>query len=237
MNRSADRPAARPSVRPLLLGLALALGLAACTPPPAPFSYDLDVVYFWDALEGADAAIHALSGLEADHPELSVTYTADRAEVLVALTTDPHLVVVFNQDQTMPDEFRDALVDWVAGGGRLVVGDWDWRPELLAALGASWDGTQNGTSVAFDDARLAAGTTPPLAITDPGRGTFSTGLEATDGTVAARFADDKAAVVYGNAGRTAAVGFLNDTVDLDDGGAFFANLFDLMLRGTAISGF
>ena len=233
-----NRPA-RPSVRLLLLGLSVAFAIAACSPAPTPFSYNLDVAYIGDGLFGTDAALSALSDLEAAHPELSVTYSTDMATLAAAIAGDPHLLGGFNQNSPMSDADRDLLIDYIADGGRLVATDWNWRTALLTALGTTWDGTMNETSVSFVDARLASGLTPPLPLTNPapGWGTFSTGLAATTGTVAANFEDGRAAVVYANAGRTAAVGFLNDTVTLGAGGDFFANLFDLMLRGTAISGF
>ena len=218
-----------------LLGLLLALTLAACVRQPAPFTYDLDVLYFVDLALGEDAAAPALEAFEAAHSALSVTYTTDNAVFLTELAGDPDLIVVFNQGDFMEPAFRDAIVDWIDGGGAAVVADWDWQAEVLAALEVSLVDT-NHASITFDDTRLGAGVTSPMALANPGWFVaYSTGLATTTGVVAASFDNDTAAVVYGNDGRTAAVGLLNDTIaDADDAERFFMNLFDLMMKGTAV---
>ena len=218
-----------------LLGLLLALTLAACVRQPAPFTYDLDVLYFVDMALGDDAAAPALEAFEAAHSALSVTYTTDRVAFVTALAGDPDLIVVFNQGGSMTADFRDAIVDWIDDGGAAVVADWNWQTEILAALEVSLVDT-NHASITFDDTRLGAGVTSPMALANPGWFiTYSTGLATTDGVVAASFDTDSAAVVFGNDGRTAAVGLLNDVIpDADDAERFFRNLLDLMMKGTAV---
>ena len=220
----------------VLFGLLLALVLAACTRQPPPFTYDLDVLYFVDSVLGDDSARASLEAFEAAHSALAVTYTADSAAFLVALAGEPDLIVVFNQNSGMAPEFRDAIVDWIADGGAAVVADWSWQAEVLAALEVSL-ADSNHASVTFDDARLGAGVTSPMVLANPGTGwgIYSTGLATVGGVVAASFDTDTAAVVYGNDGRTAAVGLLNDTIaDAGDAETFFNNLFDLMMKGTAV---
>jgi hypothetical protein len=217
-----------------LLGLLLALTLAACVRQPAPFTYDLDVLYFVDTVVSADGAVLALEAFEAAHTALSVTYTIDPQDFVDALADDPDLIIVFNQGDYLPGDFLDAIVDWIDGGGAAVVADWTWTTDVLDALEVTWVDT-NHASITFDDTRLGAGVTSPLVLDNPGWGVYSTGLATTTGVVAASFDNDTAAVVYGNDGRTAAVGLLNDVIaDADDAEAFFSNLFDLMMKGTAV---
>lgn len=220
-----------------LLALVAALALSACSAPgPAPFAYDLDVVYFADSALGTDFAAAALVAMEAAHPLLNVTYTDVRQDLIDALATNPDLAIVFNQNIPMPADFSTAVATFIDGGGHAVVADYAWTAAVQDALSVQASGQTNETTVSIVDDRLAVSVADPLTLANTGWGVYATGLTTGTGTIAATFEDDRAAIVYTNDGRTAAVGFLNDTPSTD-GADLFENLFEVMMQGTALSGF
>jgi len=207
----------------------LALLAAACSDGGPPSPYALDVLYYVDGTNAVDGVSAALAAIRAERPELGLTVVDTPTELLAELAGGPGFVVVFNQGAAMRATVAAALVDWVAGGGRLVAFDWFWRPDLLDALEVELAAT-NLTSLTLTDARLDVGLDGPLAVADTGwTTTFSTGFATASGVVAATFEDGSAGIVFGNGGRTAAVGFTNDALGADVGPALFRRLLDLML--------
>lgn len=176
---------------------------------------------------------------------LDVSSTDVEATFLTALGEQPDLVVVMLQGNYASDALADALVAHVEAGGYLAFATWDnggGSESILAALGADRNGEQNLVAVSIDDGGLAAAFGAPTATLtnyNGNWGVFSQGLTARAGaTVLATFTDGDpgaAAVVLGNDGRTAAIGFLADSL-LDSGGdaaAFYEELFSRLMYDLA----
>ncbi len=71
-----------------------------------------------------------------------------------------------------------------------------------------------------------------MSLVNPGWNTFSTGLVPTgDAVSVCDFPSGESCLVYGNQGHTVTIGFLNDTVQADDGRNFIRNLLVLSLQG------
>jgi hypothetical protein len=97
---------------------------------------------------------------------------------------------------------------FVAGGGKAIYADWSGNSALAAQFGAGFTGNNNNNAVTILDPAFG----PNQTLTNPGWGTFSTGLTALPGsTVAATFGNGDGAIVLGNGGRSIVYGFLNDT--------------------------
>ncbi|MBL8587791.1 MAG: PEPxxWA-CTERM sorting domain-containing protein [Methylobacteriaceae bacterium] len=114
------------------------------------------------------------------------------------------------------------LVAGVSGGGRLIYTDW----RQAGLDGAVFTGGVNETSLTLG-LLFGAGIVSPLAVTNPGWGTFSMGLAAGPGAiVAATFGNGQGAIVVGSSGRTIVNGFLSDTVASQQ---LYANEINYML--------
>lgn len=177
---------------------------------------------------------------------LDLSSTQDEAEFLTGLGEQPDLVVVMIQGGSPSAALADALVAHVEAGGYLAFATWDDTVNsvsILATLEADLNGEENLVALSLDDGGLAAAFGAPTAtLTNQGVGgwgVFSQGLTARPGaTVLATFTDggpDAAAVVLGNGGRTAAVGFLADSL-LNSGGdaaAFYEELFSRLMYNLA----
>jgi subtilisin family serine protease len=136
------------------------------------------------------------------------------------------IVVLMNQGDWVGD--IPNFLAYVADGGRAIMADWSGDGTLGSAFGVSYTGNDNQQPVTITDADLGAGLTNPLPLVNPGWITFSMGMSTTE-TVLATFPNGDAAVVLGNESRTAAVGFLNDTIHTDaDAILFYENLIGLV---------
>jgi subtilisin family serine protease len=141
------------------------------------------------------------------------------------------LVIMMNQDMEVGD--IPNFLAYVAGGGRAILTDWSQSDPLGSAFGVGYTGNDNQEPVTITDSDLSVGLPNPLSLVNPGWSAFSMGMSTTE-TVLATFPNGDAAVVLGNEGRTAAVGFLNDTIPTDVNAIqFYENIIDLV-DGTAI---
>lgn len=196
------------------------------------------IVYFVDSVLGTDVAALALQ--HAVDVQGATVVVADGASFVTDLAAEPDLVV-YNQQNTsdLSAGHVDALTAWVADGGALAFTHWDEVSadglSVWAVLEATPDLTWNYGSVSVTQSALGLGLssqTVPLTNPGTGWGTYNIGLEPTgEGEAWALYGgSDSAAVVVGNSGRTASVGFLNDTVPEEDGARLYLNLFySLML--------
>jgi len=101
--------------------------------------------------------------------------------------------------------------DYVRNGGRAIVADWTGSQSVARPFGATYTGNKNGDSITQVAHRIWDGIIDPFDLTNPGYGTFSTGLRATIGQSIGTFPDGDDALVVGNEGRTVLNGFSSDT--------------------------
>ncbi len=133
----------------------------------------------------------------------SVTTTSSDLSAFTLSSFD--VVVYANQNTSVPGGDLARLNLYVSGGGRVIFNDWTGN----AFGGASVTGNSNLGTLTVG-AQFNAGIAGPLAVINPGWGTFSLGLAG--GTTAGTFENGDSAIVIGNSGRTIYNGFLSDTV-------------------------
>lgn len=209
----ARRPRA-PMLRRLLGGLLTALALA-------PAAQAASVLYYTDAVFGADAMAAALAA--SAHSVTTASSGHDFSDQVAAGGWD--LVIYFQQNMGAFSGPDIAIAHWVMDGGRAIFADWDRTPGIGHIFGASYTGTRNQTQVTFADPTLAA-----VTLTGPGWDTFSMGMLAgPDAISAATFGNGEDAMVIGNEGRTILNGFLNDTLPMEAGIAIFSRQLAYLL--------
>jgi PEP-CTERM motif len=178
--------------------MVIAAVLAAAIPGAADAA--VTVLYRNDFNLGTDYMAQALAD-----PLYTVTTTSGN---LSSFTLSNYQVIVYaNQNSGVPSGDVGRLDAFIAAGGRVIYQD--WLQVSPPTLNSSYTGGSNQTAVNVG-AQLGGGS---LTLTNPGWGTFSTGLNAlAGGTVQATFGNGSAAIVSGNGGRTFHNGFLTDTV-------------------------
>ncbi|MDM8525452.1 serine protease [Desulfococcaceae bacterium HSG8] len=136
------------------------------------------------------------------------------------------LIILMNQGNSVGN--ISAFLGYVADGGIAIMTDWSGDEELGSAFGVLYTGNENGESVLITEPALAEGITNPLPLFNPGYMTWSLGM-ASEETIIGEFPDGDAAVVIANEGKTAAVGFLNDTFeDENEAVRFYENLIGII---------
>ncbi len=109
---------------------------------------------------------------------------------------------------------KDLISTYINGGGLMIYATFSASDnEYAALLNAGFSGNYNLTAVTITDPlMIAKAGLSSLTLSNPGYGTFSTGLTAlTGGSVLANFANGDAAIVLGNEGHTIMLGYLSDT--------------------------
>jgi hypothetical protein len=174
----------------LAAGAALAV-LAASSAADAA-----SVLYRRDGVVGTDYLSAALTA--GGH---AVTFTS--GDLSSYTLSDYDLVIYANQNQGVPGGDLLTLEGFAGSGGKLMYTSWtEERPD---GLGASYSGSTNQTQVNLN----GLFGTGLLTLSNPGWGTFSRGLTASSGTVAATFGNGDAAIVA--TANTVFNGFLSDT--------------------------
>lgn len=186
------------------------------------------ILYFSDFSLGTDQMAAALVAVSGTH---TVTTATDLADFTTKIASGSYELGILFQQNFATDAAWDAawaaLAAFIAGGGSAIGDDWTQTAAHAAAFGATFNGSNNQNVFTVTDAALAAGLTNPVNLTNPGWGTFSTGLT---GTSAADFAVGEA-IVVGNFGRTIFNGFLNDTfTDGAEGRQLYINEIGFVLN-------
>jgi hypothetical protein len=163
------------------------------------------ILYRVDDINGTDSMAAALAALPGT---FSVTSTAS----LGSFSLNSFDIVVYanqlNQRETGDDT---AISAFIAAGGKLIYQDWRISDPVITGLPGSFTG--NGNQVTVTVASLfSAGITNPIALVNPGWGTYSTGLLAgTGSTSEGSFGNSEAAIVLSSDGFVIWNGFLTDT--------------------------
>jgi hypothetical protein len=139
----------------------------------------------------------------------SFSVTSTSGDLSLFNLSDFDAVIYANQNSGLPGGDLASLNGFVSGGGRVIFSDWTQTAGFLGDF--AYTGTTNQTSL-FVESALDGGIANPLAISNPGWGTFSFGLTPVGGTLGGTFGNGQGAIVIGNGGRTIVNGFLTDTV-------------------------
>jgi hypothetical protein len=184
-------------------------------------------LYYVDgfASRGADLVLPALQA-----KGYAVTRAHSWTEFTQALnTTKFALAVALNQVGAFDDvdATAAALSAHLAAGRAAWLADWTLQASVAAPFQGGYAGPTNQQPVSISAGHLAAGVASPLPLSNAGN-TWSWSLAAAGGAVAlASFPDGSPAVVLGNGGRSALLGFGSDSVTSGDGQQFFENLVDI----------
>jgi hypothetical protein len=190
------------------LGFTLAFALFAsvwATPTQAA-----SILYFADLAVGTDRMAGALSTLGGVHAITTATGVDDFTTQLTGGSFD--LAIFFQQNSSGSDydSAWAAVASHVAGGGAAIGADWTETDANVSAFDTTFTGNSNDASFTISVPSLFFGIANPVALINPGWGTFSTGLTAGD-TCGATFSGGDCAIALAFGGRTIFNGFLSDT--------------------------
>lgn len=142
------------------------------------------------------------------------------------------LAVAVAQSGSPPGAGLAALSNHLASGRRALLIDRSKNAAWGALFESTYGGPDNQTPVSITEPDLATGVTNPLPLLNPGHTRYAWGLLPTGGAESlATFPAGQSAVVWGNNGRSASVGFTADALPLEMGITFFENLLTLVESG------
>lgn len=142
------------------------------------------------------------------------------------------IAVAVAQSGASPGAGLAALSNHLASGRRALLIDRAKSAAWGALFESTYNGPDNQTLAVITEPDLAAGITNPLPLLNPGHTRYAWGLLPTGGAESlATFPAGQSAVVWGNNGRSATVGFTADAIPLSAGIAFFENLLTLVESG------
>jgi secreted trypsin-like serine protease len=184
----------------------------------------LKALYFIDHTEGV-ATDPVATALENKQYIVKIAYSYSNFETLIP-DEEWDMVILMNQISDIAHLTQ--FTKYIAERGKAVMADWSGNEELGTAFGVIYTGNKNKAPVTITDASLAEGLTNPLPLSSNGYATWAVGMSSA-ATVAGTFPGGDAAVVIGNEGRTAALGFVNGTIS-DDAQAvrFYENLISII---------
>jgi len=185
-------------------------------------------LYYADVYQGENALLAALHNLGYAIAEAPSWSAFNRQ-----LSTGSYsLAVGLNHQQTLQLDV-EAVSNHLAGAGLAIIADASRNEALAELLEAGYTGYYNQNPVTIVNAELAAGVAAPMPLTSPGRTVWAMGLSADpEAESLAQFPNGNSAIVWGNHGRSALLGFAADTPQLSDGTAFFQNLATLLECGS-----
>jgi subtilisin family serine protease len=190
--------------------------------------------------EGRRALIHAdvYTGRNSVREALqtlgyAVTQASSWDDFNQQLSVTNYSLVVALSHELAPGIDESRLTDYLDEGGRCILADMSRRSTLAQRLEAEYTTTYNPNPVTITDPELVEGVSMPFALTSQGRSVMSIGL-STDGDAEslAQFPGGESAVVWGNNGHSALLGFCADSMTAEDGLPFFQNLVSMLLHGS-----
>lgn len=184
-------------------------------------------LYYADFFLGANPVIPALQAK--GYP---ITKAASWAEFNQLLASNEYfLAIALNQSGFLEADYS-AVSNHLAAGRRAWLIDWSRETPFAQLFEGQYSGVNNQNPVTILNNSLAAGVTNPLPLQNPGWTTMSWGIHpAGDGESLAQFPNNHSAVIWGNRGKSALIGFSADSVAGIDGQRFFENLLDLVEAG------
>ena len=211
------------ALKGLLPGLAF-VAVAVVIAKPADAA---SIVYYNDFVLGTDAMAGALAG--SGHTVTTATSTSQFETLVQGGAFELGIFFVQNNNASSYTSAINALGNFVAGGGRSMYADWSQNASLASLFDAGFTGGLNQNQVTFTDPLYGSGT---INLTNPGWGTYSTGLTPVS-AAAANFGNGDGAIVVGKGGRSITYGFLNDTfANPSQGSAMYKSHIDLILGGS-----
>lgn len=142
------------------------------------------------------------------------------------------LVIALAQGGAPPGAGLSAVSNHLAAGRRALLIDRSKSASWAALFEATHAGPDNQTPVIISEPDLAVGVTNPLPLVNPGHTRYAWAFEplGTAESLAA-FPSGQSAVMWGNNGRSALVGFTADAMPLAVGITLFENLLKLLESG------
>jgi hypothetical protein len=181
----------------LLIGTAIAVSVGWSTSASAA-----TLLYRNDLSVGTDYLGAAIAAS-------SYTVTTEIGSISAYTLSSYNVVVYANQNNGIPVGDLAQLNAYISGGGRVIFDDWTRSNGFNGNQAFTGDNNLGTLTLTLFNALIGG----PLSVTNPGWGTFSTGLSAlTGGVVAGTFENSEAGIVVGNGGNTIVNGFLSDTV-------------------------
>ena len=117
------------------------------------------------------------------------------------------------------------LSNHLASARRAWLIDWSQDGALAALFEGTYTGIPNLNPVTIENDSLADGVENPLPLQNPGWNTWSWAITPTgDAESVARYDNGNSALVWGNEGRSALIGFTADSVSESNAQRFFENL-------------
>lgn len=184
------------------------------------------VLYYNDFVVGTDQMAQALTDLSGTHTTETVLSSSDFASKLSTGNYDLGILFIQNFSTSSYSDAISALGSFVSGGGASIFTDWSRDASAASLFGASYAGQVNYNGFTVNDTNLQNGVGSLVALSNPGWGTFSMGLNSPN--LGATFSDGSGAISL--VGRSIVNGFLSDTfVDGAQGVALYTNEINMLL--------
>jgi hypothetical protein len=188
--------------------------------------YAANVLYYADAYIGTNFVSPALTA--GGHTVTTASSWSDFDTRLAGGGFDMAVAIIQNAT-TGPS--ATTLTSFLSSGGRAVLIDWRRDATLGALFGATYTGSNNQSPATLTSGTLSAGITNPVAIVNPGWGTWSMGMTPTaSGASLGSFPNGNSCVISSHSGKALVIGFLADTLPSADGQRFFQNEFGFALN-------
>jgi len=198
-----------------------------------------DALVYVDYVNGNDGVVDGLGALG-----YTTTLASSWADFNTKLASGNFiLAVAFAQNNSASGSGFNITVaqNFINAGGNMIFATWTNSDSAIANLfGASLSGNYNLNTITVTDANLrdanlSAGITNPFVITNTIWGTFSTGLQALEGSeVLATFENGDAAIVRANSGKTIMLGYLSDATATNKRQSIFENIIEVIAASKII---
>ncbi len=147
---------------------------------------------------------------------------------------DWDMVVFINRDPNGTNEDMSEFLAYIQNRGKAIMTDMSCGSVLGQAFGLSYTDHKNHESVSIAEPELADGLTTLTLLFSDDLSLWSVGMSPQT-EAPAKFPDEDAAVVIGNDGRTAAVGFVSSAIQNENEAVrFYENLIGMLMKEAVI---